>query len=457
MSLDSASPAYPSRGSVLVVALLITAMIALTLGSYLSLNLSSSRLARSSYQQNAAFHLAEAGAEEAVWSLNRTQAQAPDAWNGWSTQGAAAWRKFAGFDLGAGATGSVKVYVNNSSPSATDKPLAVALATVVASGVPASSRMIELTLGRRSYFSSGIVARETVRFAGTNATVDSWNSDPDQDPSTPPVPYGPDVRNDQGSVATMAVQNNAMLVNHAAVWGHVATGGAAPEVGVNGSILGADSAPDVKIDPTRVTTDFAADLPLLTAPLDGTPLASLGATLGMEGTATRWRCNSVALHGSQTLTILGDVTLILTTTVGSALDVTGNASIIIPEGSSLTVYAEADIKIAGNGLANANRRPSSCKIYGTSSSPAGQTIHIAGNGAIKAAIYAPNGDIQINGNGDVMGSLVGREVTFTGNANFHYDESLASEGEGGPFKVTRWRELSSQADRALWQPVFAGW
>ncbi|HEY8995822.1 MAG TPA: hypothetical protein VIM71_14245 [Lacunisphaera sp.] len=440
-----------------MVTLLIAAMIALTLGSYLSLNLNTSRLARRGYQQNAAFQLAEAGAEEAVWSLNRTQAAAPDAWTGWTTQQAAAWRKFNGFDLGSGTTGSVKVYVSDTNPGAASKPMAVALATVESAGIPASTQMLELTLSRRSYFSNGIVARETVRFDGKNVSVDSWNSDPDGDPATAPVPYSDAVRHDRGSIATGAMETKSMLVNQAAVWGYVATGGAAPEVGVNGSIRGADTPPDVVIDPARVSTDFVVDLPLLSAPVDGTPILKVGETLGTVGVATKWRCPSIALNGNQTLTILGQVTLVLTASTGSALDVTGKASLIIPSGSSLILYAEADVKIAGNGVANGNSQPASCKIYGINSGPVGQTIHLAGNGALKASVYAPNGAVQVNGNGDIMGSVVGREVTFTGNARFHYDESLANEGDNTPFKVTRWRELTNPADRARWLPVFAGW
>lgn len=443
------------RGTVLVVALLVLAMLALGTGSYLSLNLSTARLARHTYRQNASFHLAEAGAEEAVWSLNRGTAQAEDAWTGWTRQGPAAWRKFDGFDFGGDTRGSVKVYVSNASPAGNDKPTAVAQAVVEAPGFPPSTRMIEIALRRRSYFANGIVAQDTLRFAGVNTTFDSWDSDPDQDPATAPVPYNTETRSARGSIATMAVQNNAMLVNQAMIWGHVATGGAAPEIGVNGWIRGPDTPDDVRIDPARVTTDFSADLPLLTAPLDGTLLLSVGDTLGTEGQTTKWRCPGIILRADQTLKILGDVTLILTTTVGTALDVTGNASIILEEKSSLTVYVEGDLKIAGNGLANANTRPGSCRIYGTG--PAGQVIMVAGNGALKAVIYAPNADIALNGNGDIMGAVVGRTVAFTGNAMFHYDESLAREGENTPFTVSRWRELTSATDRQQWEQVFAGW
>jgi hypothetical protein len=154
---------------------------------------------------------------------------------------------------------------------------------------------------------------------------------------------------------------------------------------------------------------------------------------------------------------LGDVTLLLTAATGTALDVTGNASIVVPVGSSLVVYVEADLKIAGNGLGNANSRPATCLIWGTSISAAGQSIQVAGNGALKAAIYAPNADVKINGNGEVMGAIVGRVITFVGNANFHYDESLANFGDNTPFGVTRWHELATGAERDRWADVFSGW
>lgn len=446
-----------ARGAVLVVALLITALIALALGSYLTLNLSTSRLARQAYQQSSSFHLAEAGAEEAVWSFNQANAKNDGAWNGWTTDRSAAWRKFSNFDFGGNTTGSVKVYVNNTSPAGSEKPTVVAMAVVESPGAPATTRMVSVTLSRRSYFANGIVAKDTLRFNGTTTSVDSWNSDPDNDPATPAIPYSAAVRSDKGGIATTAVQSLSMLVNQATVWGYVATGGAAPEVGVQGSIRGANTAEGVQIDPARVSTDFVANLPNLSAPVDGTILATVGDTLGTAGEATKWRVGSIALNGSKTLTILGDVTLILTASTGSALDVTGNAAIIVPDGSSLTVWVESDLKIAGNGLGNANTRPGTARFFGTSTSAAGQTLQIAGNGTLKAVVYAPNADVKINGNGEVQGSLVGRTVTFNGNAAFHYDESLANEGTDTSYGISRWRELTTAAERARWQGVFNGW
>jgi hypothetical protein len=449
---------HPARGSVLIVALLISALIAVSLASYLSLNLSSTRLAKRSFDGYAALNLAEAGTEEGVWSFNRAAASDSAAWTGWTGNGSASWKKFPDFNFGSNTTGWVKVYIDNVSPPPGTNPKVIAQSSVSAPGSAAVQRMIEVTLRRRSHFANGLVSKESVVFNGTDATVDSWNSDPDHDPSTAPVDFSSAVRNDRGSVASVSVINTAVAINQADVWGYVATGGAAPEVGSGGTVRGADTATGVKVDPRRVSTDFNADFPLVTAPTDGTTLTTLGATLGVPGLTTRWRTPSISLSGNETLTILGNVILVLTSGTGApAISVTGNAVLSIPAGSTLTVYVDGNVLIAGKGLANGNTQPVSCQIWGTNTSLGGQDIQIAGNGALRVVLYAPNGDVRLNGNGDMMGSVVARNITLVGNAAFHYDESLAEFGTTTPFGIAKWRELTTADDRARYQGLFEGW
>jgi hypothetical protein len=446
------------RGAVLIVALMLAALIAVGLGSYLNLNLSSTRLAKRTFNGYAALNLAEAGAEEAVWSFNHVSGGHSDGWTGWTTGGAAAWRKFGGFSFGGGTAGTVKVHVDNHAPSAGARPRIVALASVGATGEVPVTRMLEVSLRRRATFANGLVARDAVVFSGANASVDSWNSDPDNDPATAPVPYDPAIRRDRGSVASLSFVNTAVLVNNANIWGYVATGGAQPQVGSGGTIRGADTAPGVAVDPRRVATDFSAELNGVLAPADGIWLAAVPAVLGTAGAKTKWRAASLALSGSDTLTVRGDVTLVLTTAGhGDVLSVTGNASIIVPDGSSFTVYVEAGAKIGGRGLFNGNAQPASCAIYGTSTSPGGQEIQIAGNGALKCVVYAPNAEVRLNGNGDVMGSVVANRIVLVGNAAFHYDEALAQRENNEPFSISKWRELGTAGERAPYLPLFQGW
>ena len=123
----------------------------------------------------------------------------------------------------------------------------------------------------------------------------------------------------------------------------------------------------------------------------------------------------------------------------------------------MTIYTEGNLRIGGNGLGNANAQPLSCTIFGTNQTLVGQEFELVGNGALKASFYAPNGDVRLVGNGDIVGSVVVRDITMTGNAAFHYEDSLADSGTTTPFGISRRRELQSAADRAVYFGRFEGW
>lgn len=456
----SPRPSRRERGAVLIVALLFAALIAIVLGSYLSLNLSSARLAKRNFNRYAALNLAESGAEEALWSFNRKAGGDGAAWGDWNTSGSSAWRKFPATDFGGNASGWMKVYVDTYQPSAQSKPKIITQASVTTSGDTTVTKMIEVSLRRRSHFASALVAKDKIAFTGPNTSVDSWNSNPDGNAATPPVPYDPSIKTANGAIASASVLNTAVFANKADVWGFVSTGGAPPNLGKEGTVKGPDTPTGVAIDPKRVATDFNADFPLVPMPLDGVPLAALGPTLGTTGMATKWRIPTLELKGAETLTILGDVTLILTGggAGGDALTVSGFASIIIPNGSSLTIYVEGNVTIGGKGgLVNYNVNPSSCRIWGTNQSAAGQTIDITGNGSLVGVIYAPQADVTIGGNGNVMGSIVSDTITVSGNAAFHYDEALAESDGNEPFQIAKWRELNTAAEREPYEALFQGW
>jgi Tfp pilus assembly protein PilX len=445
------------RGSVLIVAMLVTAMLALVLGSYFNLSLTSSRQTRRTFDRNTAFHLTEAGIEEAVWSYNQALAGSSNAWTDWNTDGVAAWRKFTDFTLTPGSSGSVKVYASDITPSTSAPPVIVAEAAVQTGSTTPVTQMIEVTLRRRSFFANGITAIRTLLFRGNRTSFDSWNSDPDEDPSTPPVDYTTDNRNDRGGIGSAAVANTSVLLNHATIYGFVSTAGAIPQIGGDG-LIGPFGTTSGVIDPTHVSTDFTATFPIVAAPLDGELAYPLGTTLGVAGQTTRWRTPFVKLTGKETLTILGHVTLIITAQPGTAaIDITGSSSIVISEGSSLTVYFEGDVKIAGNGLGNDNIQPVACILWGGNTTEDGQAIDITGRGALRAVIYAPNGDVTVSGNGAVMGSIVARDITFAGNAAFHYDASLAKLVDHAPFGPHSWRLVTSAAERQTLTPHFSGW
>jgi hypothetical protein len=439
------------RGSVLVVALLVAALIALVLGGYLSLNLGSARLSQRTFNRGASFHLAEAGLEEGLWTYNRLLAGQGDAWDGWQLSGEAAWRRFDGFPLAPATTGAIKVYASPAAPDEHARPTLVALASVQSPGGAPVTQLLEVSLRRRSFFASGLVARESLAFKGRNASFDSWDSDPDENAATPAVPYSAGVAVDTGEIATGAKSDADLDLNQARIFGYLRTNGLLPVVRSPG-LIGPFGTSGGVIDFSRVGQDFINEFPVVTAPADGVFLASFGATLGTAGQTTSWRAPSLRLSGNKTLTIQGQVVLVLTDPL-DALAITGSARIVVSAGSSLTLYFAGDVLVAGNGILNQNAAPAALQLWSTEPGLRRQRIQIAGGGGLSGVVYAPAADFTVFGNGEFFGALVAGRVSFGGNAAYHYDLALRRLVRHAPYRSSGWRTVDDPARRAALLPL----
>lgn len=447
------------RGSLLIVAMIFSAVLGIAITSYIQLARTNLNVSSRAFYNNAGINLAETGLEEAMWSINQMVANNANAWDGWTNDGTNAWRKWTGYAFDQNATGTVRVYVTNY--KGTSAPSLVARASVdVAQGADID-KWILVTLRKRSKFANGLVAKESIGFSGNNATVNSWNSDPDNNPATAAIPYSDAVKKDNGSVGSISVSVDAVLVQNADIWGYAATGGALPKVGSNG-LVGPFGTKSGTMDMNRVSTDFSANFDPVTAPSNSyyviggitssITLPRVGDTPAADGKyyyeATQINFNNEAV------TIAGNVILKLTDSTTSIKIGGGSGEFIVKSGAKVEIYAPGDIDIAGNGIFNGGttaataNQPASCQIYGTSTDK--QSISIAGNGVLSAVCYAPMGSVKINGNGDVCGSVVANDITVVGNATFHYDESLANMDTGNPYGITGWTELTQATQRATW-------
>ncbi len=451
------------RGSLLIIAMLLCAVIGLSIVSYLNLGRTGMEISNRALYNNGAMNLAENGLEQAMYSINKKISDPTYVWadHGWTIQGTAARQKWNDYDFGQGARGMVRAYVYDYAAGAAPRIIARSTVTVGGRSSQAIEKWIEVQLRRTSKFANGLVAKETINFSGNSASVDSWNSDPDNNSGTAAIPYSAAVKNSNGSVGSISVAVNAVGVNNADIWGYASTGGALPVVGNNG-LVGPFGTAKGKMDMTRVATDFTASFDAVATPATGTTISAIGntdlpMTLGTAGVATELRIPSIDASGgaTQVLTILGDVTLIVTAPAGSpAIGLTGQSSIAIAPGGSLKIYTEGNITVTGGGVANGGttagtiNQPVNFKIWGTSTSTTtDQTISVKGNGVLSGVVYAPNAEVTIVGDTSVMGSIVAERIRVTGNAEFHYDESLANFGSGNPYRVSRWRELTLAADR----------
>lgn len=437
------------RGSALITVLLLAAAIAVIAAHLFVRGLQEQRLATRSYYMSVALNLAEAGEEEAIWAANNGWI---DATRGWSDAGDGTGAKVRSTTSGlALAQGAGEIYVRIDSP-ASNTPTVTALGIVRLPAQGSVTKQLRVALTRRTTWANAVVAKGSVVFNGNRVSIDAydsavgaWNASTN--------------RLDQATVATNSATNAGLTVNNADIYGSVATGGATPTVGPNGSILGATSPSGLadSIDPSRVRRDFSYNIPDSVPPSGAA--ASLGAitasltlprpgdTVGADG-RYHYSASEIDLGGT-TLAITGPVDLI----VAGDVSIGSNASISVSATGSaeLALYADSNVSIQGNGAINLSGAPTRLAIYGTRSeaeaaTSGAQSFDLRGNASYSGLVYAPNADVALRGGGSTgtfNGAIIGRSVTFNGNYNFHYDVQLGGISSERYFRPTNWIELTA--------------
>lgn len=454
------------RGSVLITCMLFCVIVAITLTGYLRVARNSYALADRAFLNTTALTLAEQGLEEGLECYNQLDS-APNAvvaWTGWTRNDPVAKRKYTNLEFDNGARGTLQIYATDYNPVAGTSPKLIAKATLLPASGLGLSRMIEITLKRRTVFAAGLVAKNNITFS-TNTKVSSWDSDPDNNPATDPVGYT-DARNTANAfVGTISSSNGAINTGRGDIYGRIGTGGGTVTHDT-GAILTTNPS-GTGWNNGLVNVPFVSNLDTPVAPALPDVVNTISATMSATTTLPRAGDDAaddgkyyynfaagaaIALVGSSTLTVSDKVVLYLQNHAATtAISIGGTAQMSITSDGNLTIYTDGNISAGGNGVTNDNANAASCLIYGTNTG-SGQTITMTGNATTVAAINAPNADFSITGNAEVWGSVIARNITLDGNAAFRYDEALLdyanTTGTGNPWGIAKWRELTQASERA---------
>lgn len=421
-----------TSGSALIASFIVALLVAGIAGLYLESVRQEIKNTHRTRLLLEAVNIAEIGAEDALYALINSD------WSGWTSGTEGYSRRITNLYGGlSNETRYIDVFVRTNIP---DEPIIVAEAVLRHPVGIEVKRQLRIDLSRGGVFMNGLTARDQVQMNGNKINIDSYHSGSGVYNSTTN-------RNDKGSVASVSMGVAAVDLQNADVLGYVATGGAPPSVGKNGSVTGYDTPSGVKVDPNRVSTDFYAEFPPVEIPTLGCsitnpPTAHGSISLG----AAEYHYSSFNVGSQQVFNITTDVVMI----VDGNIDIKGEIN--INYGGSLTLYASGDITISGNGFVNnaTDSVPADLIIFGTAPEGSGQTIKLSGNGAMQAAVYAPYADVEMKGSGNsgtMMGAVIANNILLTGNFEFHYDEALKDYGDDTRFAMDGWRELDLAADR----------
>lgn len=492
------------RGSAITMAIIFTMILGFLMGSYLDLSREEMRMAHRTYMKQASISITEAIAENAIQMILSGSA------SGWTTADTnadgdidIAYRRLG--NIGAGtATSNGKTYGSYGNgflgegfvfiDDIQGAPAMRIEGRILDRDGFTSTTQIEMEIRRRSLFANGLTSKSTLTFSGGNVYVDSYDS-------AAGVYSKPGNYNDKGSVGTIAVVNDALSPGNGEIFGSIGSGGGSIDIGANGRVYGWNTPPGVDQDPNRISYDFFAtfddvDDPTLSSPntsiqdasgnnVFGT--ASLGGggfisgsggppgggggppgggggggstvTIGdpTGATVTYYELDGLSLSGGDSLEVVGPVVIVMNGDISTSG--TGEIDIAAPNGS-LEVYTPHNVSISGNGFVNESSDPSKFLLYGTAGTPGGQSITVAGNGALHAAVYAPNAAFELRGggaSGEMMGSVVADTIFMNGVTNFHYDERLADLfGPDASWQLTNWFEVINPSDKLDFDAIESG-
>ena len=149
-------------------------------------------------------------------------------------------------------------------------------------------------------------------------------------------------------------------------------------------------------------------------------------------------------HAMSRLNINGPVILY----VKGFLQIESGGIIEIMENGSAEIHTGGHARILGSGILNRTQNPQKLILLTDSSLSADTYVANATNPDFYGVIYAPNitatVGLEIRTGVNLYGAVSAKEVTFSSEAELHYDTSLryaTFSGVDQPYAVTEWREL----------------
>ncbi len=443
------------RASVTLVALCFTAVLAIALTSYITLCSRSYNFSTRIMHEDKARQLALVGLEESLWALNQNtwNSSGPANANTWTTTGANRSVTLSYTSLGQGASGQLVLTVANYASAGPAWPAITSAATITLADGRTVTKTLQATTGPAPLFGNALASANSYVSFTSGGTVDSWNSDPDNNPATAVVAYSFTAGAPGNYAAVIAASDsdndfdgtNAVSLNQALINGYVATTGKTVAYSTSGSpagrVKGPATAGGVNVDAMRVgKSAFIPFPPVFNVTLPSAPpsgilgdlLTLVGQLLGVgPGGEVYEYSSSVSVTGvaavSPSWVIEHPVKIVVHGNFAISSFFIFNGKITVKPTGSLQLFVTGDVTIGANGIDNQTNDPSKVAIFCTDTSTV-NSVQYTSSADFCGVIYSENKPIDIQQNATFCGALLsGQYVRFSGSATnptFHYDTAL---------------------------------
>jgi hypothetical protein len=412
----------PEEASVLAVALISTAILGVTIWSYMSMIQNQNLSVVRSQAWNSSLTLAEAGAEEALAQLN-PGANVPvvdRTANGWGSPSNGVYGPIS-------RTLSAGTYATSYTTDLFPIIYSAGSATVPFMSSKLS-RVIRVTTTNTPLLNVALGAVGSISLSGSGIFTDSFNSSRTNLSNN--GHYDSSRTSTNGNVGSV---NGPVDFGNHSIDGNLYLGATATFTSSSNQVMGKVfndfniNYPDVVLPSLPFPTSFGL-LPTLAPDLNlynhvfltsgnytvadtGSIYVAANASVILKVTASAWSPGAVHIAGS--ITNSGQLTVYMQ---GASTTLGGNTTV--------------DSGVAGN-----------FTYYGL---PSNTSVTCSGTSTFIGAVYAPEASVTLNGGGnsnDFVGSCVANNVNMNGHYNFHFDEALLNNGPARGYTATSWEEL----------------
>lgn len=432
---DGPAPKNRKGGYALVIAMIMSVIVAGIVGASLRYVGTEMRLTRDSATRIQAIHTAEAGVELALEAFHSSLTDAEGAWDDWTQTGNI--YTLSPSDLFAVQTPGLNYQVfvianpNTLVVTATGHVFSTYLNTKIIRSV-----QVALEQDVHHPYQFGLLGKDNVQMTG-NSFMDSFDSS-DSTKSTSGA-YDPAKAQANMTVATMSTDPSSAIhgAGNSTVRGDLQTApGGGLQSGGNFVYTGTLSdnldvnIPDVTV-PWTLSPPFSTSLSVgkkfpVTIPVSGDTDVEYG-DVNVENGA------ELTFTGTGKLRIYVDGKLFIKT--GGMLTIDNSAL-----GNDLQVEIYANDYIHINGLTLGSGLAKDFAILGT---PNATHVQYSGKSDFIGMVYAPQAHFHLTGQGGMVGAAVAAEIHLTGQGDFHYDEALGNltSGSAGNYDIISWMEL----------------
>ena len=396
------------QGSFMMFALFLGVILTITLGSYLVMISTQDRSVVRSEHWNSTLTLAEAGVEEALAQMNAS----PNDFsvNNWGMSGGNYGPVTRILGTGSYGVGIV--------PGSIPTIYSTGYVTVPITGA-ILSRKVKVTAQTEALINVPLGAVGNINMNGNSVATDSWNS---HDPNlSNNGAYTSSKTSTNGSVAS--VQGIVNIGQHT-IDGNLYLGPTATYTSGSNQVTG------------TIYNDYNVQFPNAVL-----PTASWLPAVAVSGAYDFTVSGNYVVTDSKNITVEPGVTvtLKLTATSFNPSSITVNGG--LTNSGTLTMYQVSGTASMSGNSAPGVTRPQNFYYYGL---PGVTSVTLGGNSTFIGVIYAPEASLTLNGGGNannLEGAAIVNTVTLNGHYDFHYDESLATNGPSRGFIATSWQEL----------------